>query len=129
MGVADFKKLLVWQKAHALAVNVHAVAGRMRGPAHLSLRSQLSRASMSIDANISEGRGRPTERDFVRFLNIAISSAHEVESHLLMAKDTGALPKADCLMLLEQLIEVRRMLYGLVKHVQKKIDSDNQARC
>lgn len=74
---------------------------------------------MSIDANIAEGRSQSSERDFVRYLNIAINSAFEVESHLLMARDTEALARADCLLLMEQLIEVRRMLYGLMKRVKE----------
>ena len=118
--MADFKKLLVWQKAHALAVHVSDVAPRLRGPAHTSLRSQLVRAAMSIDANIAEGRGQRSDRDFVRYLSIAINSAYEVESHLLMAKDTSALSKAECVMLLEQTIEIRRMLYGLSKRLSAR---------
>jgi four helix bundle protein len=121
-SVADFKKLLVWQKAHALAVNTSIVSGHLRGPAHSSLRSQLVRAAMSIDANISEGRSRPTQREFVRYLNIAISSASEVESHILMARDTRALSDADSQILMEQVVEVRRMLYGLTKHIQNTLN-------
>lgn len=125
--MADFKKLLVWQKAHALAVNTAKIGGKMRGPVHSALRSQLVRASMSIDANISEGRAQKSEREFLRYLNIAINSACEVEAHLLMARDTEALSKGDCLMLLEQTVEVRRMLYGLAKRLQASIDSAKAA--
>ena len=124
--MADFKKLLVWHKAHALAVNTAKLAGKIRGPGHSSLRSQLVRAAMSIDANISEGRAQKSDSEFLRYLNIAIGSACEVEAHLLMARDTGALAKADCLTLLEQLVEVRRMLYGLAKKVQASINSPNE---
>ena len=78
---------------------------------------------MSIDANVAEGRGQNTDREFGRYLKIAINSAFEVEAHLLMARDTSALNKADCLQLMEQLIEVRRMLYGLVKRINANSDS------
>ena len=120
--MADFKKLLVWQKAHALAVNTAKLAGKIRGPAHSSLRSQLVRAAMSVDANIAEGRAQKSQREFLRYLNIAINSACEVEAHLLMARDTDALPATDCLQLLEQMVEVRRMLYGLAKRVQASVN-------
>ena len=50
----DFKKLLVWKKAHALVLNVYRAAGRIRGILHQSLRSQLIRAAMSIPTNIVE---------------------------------------------------------------------------
>jgi four helix bundle protein len=115
--MADFKKLLVWQKAHALALNVNRVAGQIRGSAHVSLRSQMIRAAMSIDANIVEGRGQKSERDFARFLGYAINSANELESHLIMARDVDAMKQADFLVLLGQLVEVRKMLHGLVNKI------------
>ena len=64
----DFKKLHVWRKAHALALNAHRVAGQIRGASYLSLRSQLIRAAMSIPTNIVEGRAKHSEREFCRFL-------------------------------------------------------------
>lgn len=115
--MADFKKLLVWQRAHALALNVNRVAGQIRGSAHVSLRSQMIRAAMSIDANIVEGRGQKSERDFTRFLGYAVNSANELESHLIMARDVGAMKQADFIELLEQLIEVRKMLHGLINKI------------
>ena len=120
--MADFKKLQVWQKAHALAVNVNKIGGAL-GATHSSLRSQMIRAAMSIDANITEGRGQKSEREFVRYLNIAINSAYELESHLIMGRDLEVLKPSDYLMLLEQLVEVRRMLYGLVKHIRASAPS------
>ncbi len=116
-GVADFKKLKVWQKAHALAVSTSSIAGKIRGGSHVSLRSQTIRAAMSIDANIVEGRGQKSDREFARYLNIAVNSANELESHLIMARDTGALSPADCLSLSDRVNEVRRMLHGLINRI------------
>ena len=116
-SVADFKKLLVWQKAHALALSVHAAAAKIRSPAYLSLKSQMIRAGMSIDANIVEGRGQKSEREFARYLNIAVNSANELESHLIMALDIGAISRKDQVGLLEKLVQVRKMLHGLINRV------------
>ena len=66
--MGDFKRLLVWQKAHALAVNVHRVASRIRGAHNAALRNQMIRAAQSIPANIVEGRGQKSARDFARFV-------------------------------------------------------------
>lgn len=71
----DFKKLHVWKKAHALSLNAHRIAGQFRGAANASLRSQLTRAAMSIPTNIVEGRAKQSEREFCRFLRISLSSA------------------------------------------------------
>ena len=115
--MGDFAKLHVWRKAHALALNVHAVAIRIRGSNYVSLRSQLIRSAMSIPANIVEGRGQKSERDFGRFLGYALNSASELEYHLTIGRDMGVITLSDFKSLLAQLIEVRKMLYGLLKRL------------
>ena len=111
--MADFRKLLVWQKAHALAVDTHRARGRIRGKENAALRSQITRAAQSIPANIVEGRSQASEREFARFLGYAIGSASELEYHLMIAKDIAALSATDAMALTAQLIEVRKMLIGL----------------
>jgi four helix bundle protein len=115
--MGDFAKLHVWRKAHALALNVHAVAIRIRGSNYVSLRSQLIRAAMSIPANIVEGRGQKSERDFARFLGYALNSTSELEYHLTVARDMRVIAPSDFKSLLAQLIEVRKMLHGLLKRL------------
>jgi four helix bundle protein len=115
--MGDFAKLHVWRKAHALALNVHAVAIRIRGSNYVSLRSQMIRAAMSIPANIVEGRGQKSERDFARFLGYALNSTSELEYHLVVARDIRAITLNDFSSLLSQLIEVRKMLHGLLKRI------------
>jgi four helix bundle protein len=65
--VSDFKKLKVWRKAHALALNVRRVATKIRGPDNASLRNQMLRASMSIPTNLVEGTGQKSGAEFARF--------------------------------------------------------------
>ena len=115
--MSDFKRLRVWRKAHALALNVHRVAGRIRGKDYASLRSQMIRSAMSIPANIVEGRAQKSERDFGRFLGYAIGSTSELEYHLIAARDIKAITESDFLALLSQLIEVRKMLHGLLSRL------------
>ena len=118
--MSDFKRLHVWRKAHALALNAHRVAARIRGSQYVSLRSQLIRAAMSIPANIVEGRGQKSERDFGRFLRYALNSSSELEYHLIVARDIKAITEADFLALLSQVVEARRMLHGLLGRVEAK---------
>jgi len=66
--MSDFKKLEVWEKAHALALDANEVAQRIRGSQYSSMRSQIIRAAISIAANIVEGREQESEKDFLRFL-------------------------------------------------------------
>jgi four helix bundle protein len=113
--VADFKKLQVWQKAHALAIDAHRVATGIRRSQDLSLRSQIIRAAMTIPANIVEGRRQESEKEFAWFLRIALNSGCELEYHLIVARDIRAISDSDADRLLNQVIEVRRMIHGLLR--------------
>ena len=106
--MGDFTKLQVWRKAHALALNVHAVAITIRGSNYVSLRSQMIRAAMSIPANIVEGRSQKSDREFARFLGYALNSSSELEYHLIVARDIKAISVSDCTSLIDQTIEVRK---------------------
>ena len=71
------------------------------------------RAAMSIPTNIVEGRRQESEREFARFLRIAQNSGWELEYHLILARDIHAISDGDATTLLNELIEVRKMLHGL----------------
>ncbi|HEY8831864.1 MAG TPA: four helix bundle protein [Gemmatimonadaceae bacterium] len=115
--MSDYKKLIVWRKAHALALNVHRVAVRLKGSEYASLRSQMMRASMSIPTNIVEGVGQESRKDFGRFIRFALNSSSELEYHITVARDTEAIDATDFESLIAQTIEVRKMLHGLLKSV------------
>jgi four helix bundle protein len=74
------------------------------------LTSQIRRAASSVPANIAEGCGRSTERDFLRFLHIAAGSASELEYHLLLAHELGLLESSAYGQLAGDVMEVKRML-------------------
>jgi four helix bundle protein len=115
--VSDFKKLKVWRKGHALALNVHRVATRVRGADNASLRSQIIRAAMSIPTNIVEGTGQKSGKEFGRFIGFALNSATELEYHLIVARDIRVIGAGDFESLSAQAIEVRKMLHGLQNRV------------
>jgi len=72
---------------------------------------------MSIPANIVEGRGQKSGPEFVRFLRYALNSSSELEYHLIVARDFRAISLGDFTRLHDQLIEVRKMLHGLIRRV------------
>jgi four helix bundle protein len=113
--MGEFGKLHVWRKAHALALNVYRVSEAIRNPVHLSLRAQMIRAAVSIPTNIVEGRGQRSDRDFCRFLRYSVNSSSELEYHITIARDIRAISLKDFQTLFDQLVEVRRMLYGLIR--------------
>jgi four helix bundle protein len=113
----DYRRLLVWQKAHVVAVNVHRVTDKIPLGRNAALVNQLRRASLSIPANIAEGSSRPTDKDFAKFLHIALASATEVEYHLQFAAAISVISEREYLERQAELVEVRKMLSGLVKHL------------
>ncbi len=115
--MSDFKKLLVWQKAHALALAAHRIASRIRGTQNAALRNQITRAAQSIAANIVEGRGQRSEKEFGRFLGYSLNSAAELEYHVIMARDIAAISQSDFDRVTEQVTEVRKMLHALIARV------------
>jgi four helix bundle protein len=118
----DFRNLRVWQKAHALTLAVYAESAKLPKGIGWGLQSQLVRAATSIPANIAEGCGRAGDRDFRRFLRHSLGSACELEYHLLLARDLDFLSTRVHESLDGQVVEVKRMLAGLVR----RLGSDEQ---
>jgi four helix bundle protein len=120
--VSDFKKLEVWQKAHALSLCVHRVSTQIRSSHLSSLRSQMFKSAMSVPANIVEGRSQRSEKEFARFLGYALHSSTELEHHLIVARDIKVITESDFVSLISQTITVRKMLYGLLECLSESTD-------
>jgi len=113
--VQDFRNLAVWHKAHALAVGIHQLSGRIRARGNSGFVSQLRRAAESMPSNIAEGCSRGSDLEFANFIQIALASSSEVDSHLQYALDTGMISADAFNEQKPELLEVRRMLVGLLK--------------
>ena len=121
--MGDFKKLLVWRKAHALAINVHRIASKMRGPGMATLRNQMIRAALSIPTNIVEGHGQASLRNFARFLGYSLNSGAELEQHLLTARALIGMSESEFRSLMAGLIEVRKMIHGLRASCTRRLEA------
>lgn len=77
----------------------------------------MTRAAESIVFNVAEGCGAPTQREFARFLGIAIKSTFELEAECELAKDYGVLSDATWQALGPRIVSARRMLFALRKKV------------
>jgi four helix bundle protein len=115
--VEDFKKLVVWQKAHEMTLGIYRRTKRFPAEEKFGITSQLQRSASSIGANIAEGCGRRSDGEFGRFLNIARGSASEVEYHLILARDLELLLEAEFNDLNDRVQEVQRMLAALYTSV------------
>lgn len=110
--------LKVWQRSHALVLQIYALTREFPADERFGLTAQLRRAATSVPTNIAEGSRRQHAPDFARFLNVAESSLAEVEYLLMLTKDLGY---ADALALAPHLVEVdeiQRMLFALRRKVE-----------
>ncbi|WP_353268057.1 four helix bundle protein [Gemmatimonas sp.] len=116
----DPKNLLVWQRSMELAVVIHGISKQIPARTLPGVATQLIRAIASVPANIAEGVGQPYPAVTVRHLMVAIGSAYECETHLLIA-DRLAGPVQGLETTLDELEQVRRMLYGLKRHYDERV--------
>ena len=114
----DFRNLSVWAKSHKMALDVYVVSAHLLTHREFSLRNQMVRAAVSVPANIAEGCGRSGDRELRRFCRIALGSGSELEYHLLLARDLGLLPGSAYQPLATQVVEVKRMLSGLIRSLE-----------
>lgn len=97
-------------------MSLHHEADSFAGRHRFGLGDQLMRAAFSIPANIAEGAGRESVKEFRRYLTIAVGSASELENHLLIADELGLL--SDAPRHLQELSEIQSMLAGLRRRVR-----------
>lgn len=114
----NFKTLLVWQKAHDLAIKIYKETEKLPKSESYGLTSQIRRSCISIPANIAEGCGRSSEPYFNRFLYISFGSACELEYYLFLSRDLNFLSHKSHDCLLTQLVEIKKMLASLISRLK-----------
>lgn len=113
MAVNSYRDLQVWQRALDLACDIHRMSRALPKEETYRITSQIIRASTSIAANIAEGNGRGTRKDYAHFVSIARGSAAELETFLIIIKRLELAPLPVVEGLLNRTEEVARMLNAL----------------
>ena len=114
----NYKDLKVWEKSHALVLEIYNVTRIFPKEEVYALTSQLRRASYSIPSNIAEGCGKKTQLDLANFLQIALGSANETEYLLLLSKDLKYIEIEVHSVLDKDINEIKAMLISLVSKVR-----------
>lgn len=114
-----FEDILAWQKARIVTKQVYQLTNSGDFSKDFGLRDQLRRASVSIMANISEGFGRRSDKEFANFLNMAHGSAAECQSHLYVALDLGYVSEQAFQSLYESFGECSKMVISLSHHLRR----------
>jgi len=114
-----FEDIKAWQKARELNKAIYGVTSSDPFSRDFGLRDQTQRAAVSIMANIAEGFGRRSNREFANFLVVAHGAAAETQSHLYIASDLNYISESDFEKLYGMLDEISRMVMALNLHLRK----------
>lgn len=106
-----FKQLEIWKQSRLLCTQVYLMTNNFPNEERFGLTNQLRRAAISIASNIAEGSSRSSNKDFSRFLEIAIGSAYEIETQLLISSDLGLIADENLNSLLSNLDTLTKMIY------------------
>jgi len=118
------RKLAVLDKAHALLVDVNKAIPCIRRSEHQPLKRQLFKSALSTSSNLAEGRSKHSQREFLRFLEIALGSAGELQYQLKSAVDCLAMPRDEGAVLSERAEEVAKMIQGLINRIKRDLGGD-----
>ncbi len=113
----DFHQLNVWKKAHSLVLRIYTASKDLPASENFGLVLNLRRSAAGIARSIAEGAGRDSDAEFTADLKKARAAGHDLEYNLLLCQDLGFMPKPLHDELSTEVIEVRKMISGLVKRM------------
>ncbi len=111
--INSFKDLIVWQKAMIVAKESYNLTSKLPKDEIYGISSQIKRSAVSIASNIAEGHKRGSRKDYSQFLKIALGSAAELETQILLVSEIYK--DVDTKILLDLLVEVEKMLSVIIK--------------
>lgn len=114
-----FRDLFIWQKAMTLVTHTYQITNEFPKHEIFGLTSQIRRCAVSIPSNISEGFGRHSNKDFSRFLNIAISSLFEYQTQIEIAKNINYINETEFKTLYEDSRELEAMMFSFASKVKE----------
>lgn len=117
--ITKFNDLEIWKRSRIFVKNLYEFSESLPLEERFGLISQLKRASVSIAANIAEGSGRKTRKEFSRFLDIAIGSACEVETLIYLAFDLNYIDKKEKDLIIDEITQIRKMIIGFQRSINK----------
>src|SRR5690606_2144810 len=125
MAVNTYQDLTVWQRSIDLIEAIYTLTRAFPNEERFGLTSQMRRAAVSIAANIAEGYGRSSRKDYAHFVGIAFGSSRELDTLLIVATRIGLTTDGHCTTCRKLLDECCRMLNVLHRKLR---DVPSQAR-
>lgn len=115
-----YENLQIWNKAVDLASDIYQITKTFPKDEMFGIISQLRRAAISISANIAEGSGRPSIKDFSRFVDISIGSLNEVESLIFVSRKLNYIGEEDFTNIVGKIKELGNLIGGFKKYLNNK---------
>lgn len=116
----NHKDLDAWKNAMELILQTYKVTSEYPDSERFGIVSQIRTAVISIPTNIAEGAARNHDKEFIQFLYIALGSLSELETLFLISKNLGYLEPDKTEQLLLELIDIRKLILGLIKYLKTK---------
>ncbi|MDP4095110.1 MAG: four helix bundle protein [Bacillota bacterium] len=116
--MSRFEDLEVWKMAHELVIDVYKIIKNFPTDERFRIIDQLSRAVVSIPANIAEGTGRKTKKDFIHFLYVSRGSLQETKYLILLSKNLGYIGNEIYETLIDKCYYVSKLLNGLINKME-----------
>ncbi|WP_187647944.1 four helix bundle protein [Nitrosophilus labii] len=114
----DYKDLKVWQNSISLVEKIYQLIKSFPNSEIYVLSDQIRRSAISIPSNIAEGASRNTKKEFIQFLYIALGSASELETQIIIAKKIGYINNIENYIL--EITKLRKMLNSLISSLKGK---------
>jgi four helix bundle protein len=118
----NFRELRVWKKAMKIAADIYRAASYLPDQEKFGLKSQMTRAAVSVPSNIAEGCSRSSNKLYKNFLEIALGSSFELETQFLLALEMKLIPADLSEDILSELNELQKMMNKLIFAVSEKDD-------
>ncbi len=117
---SDFRNLVVWQLAMDLADRIYSVADLLPSDERFVLAEQMRDAALSVPANIAEGKGRWSMREYRQFARHARGSLMELQSHILFAGRRAYIPSQTVDELIRRAEQVAQKLNALIRYLNRR---------
>ncbi|NDV69654.1 four helix bundle protein [Dysgonomonas sp. 25] len=114
------KDLIVWKKGIDLVKSAYECTSRFPQSEQFGLTSQIRRCAVSIPSNIAEGCGRNSDKELIHFLYIALGSASELETQIIISVELGFMPQEQSDNIHQQVNEMVRMISSLIKSIKTR---------
>ncbi len=119
----NYKEMKIWQKARKLVKEVYKISKKLPKEELYGLTSQIRRAVISVPANIAEGAGRGTDRDFCHFLDIARGSLFELDTLLILSSDLEYVSEEEINPVFESINEIIKMMVSFQSRLVSNLKS------